>query len=171
LEFMLTQPNYRDTYRNFAIRAWQPQDRQAAIALIGEVLQEYGLSCEPDATDQDAFDVETHYWQTGGAFWVVEHDQVLVGTAGYYPVSRGEKAVEIRKMYLLPQVRGQGLGRYLLACLETEIQRRGFHHIWIETASVLKEACRLYESSGYLPATGVETPRCDRIYLKKLQAS
>ena len=69
---MLTQPNYRDTYRNFAIRAWQPQDRQAAIALIGEVLQEYGLSCEPDATDQDAFDVETHYWQTGGAFWVVE---------------------------------------------------------------------------------------------------
>ena len=59
-------------------------------------------------------------------------------------------------MYLLPQVRGQGLGRYLLACLETEIQRRGFHHIWIETASVLKEACRLYESSGYLPATGVE---------------
>lgn len=168
---MLTQPNYRDTYRNFAIRAWQPQDRQAAIALITDVLQEYGLSCEPDATDQDAFDVETHYWQTGGAFWVVEHDQVLVGTAGYYPVSRGEKAVEIRKMYLLPQVRGQGLGRYLLACLETEIQRRGFHHIWIETASVLKAACRLYESSGYLPATGVETPRCDRIYLKKLQAS
>jgi putative acetyltransferase len=165
---MLIQPAYRDAYRDFVIRAWQPQDRQAAITLIGNVLQEYGLSCEPEATDQDAFEVEIHYWQTGGTFWVVEHDQTLVGTAGYYPVNRGAQAVEIRKMYLLPQVRGQGLGRYLLSRLETDIQQRGFQQIWIETASVLKEACRLYESSGYLPATGVETPRCDRIYLKKL---
>ena len=68
LEFMLTQPNYRDTYRNFAIRAWQPQDRQAAIALIGEVLQEYGLSCEPMLPIRDAFDVETHYWQNRRGF-------------------------------------------------------------------------------------------------------
>jgi putative acetyltransferase len=168
---MPVPPSYFDTYREYVIRTWTPQDRQAAITLIGTVLQEYGLSCEPDHTDRDALDVETHYWQTGGAFWVIERDQTLVGTAGYYPVPRGEGAVEIRKMYLLPQVRGQGLGRYLLKSLENEIWQRGFQHIWIETASVLKAACSLYESADYLPATGVETPRCDRIYVKKLQAS
>ncbi len=42
------------------------------------------------------------YYQRGqGQFWVVERDHKIVGTAGYYPINRGDKAVEIRKMYLL----------------------------------------------------------------------
>ncbi|MGF1674519.1 MAG: GNAT family N-acetyltransferase, partial [Rivularia sp. (in: cyanobacteria)] len=45
---------------------------------------------------------------------------------------------------------------------------RGFQEIWIETASVLSEAVKLYEANGYIPATGVETKRCDRVYLKQL---
>ncbi|MFB2838814.1 hypothetical protein [Floridanema evergladense] len=38
----------------------------------------------------------------------------------------------------------------------------------IQVEDVLKEAVKLYESSGYQPASGVETPRCDRIYVKYL---
>lgn len=91
-----------------------------------------------------------------------------MGTAAYYPVERGEKAVEIRKMYLSPAVRGQGLGKYLLQQLEQAIANRGFQEIWIETASVLKEAVKLYESNDYQPATGVETQRCDRVYVKSI---
>jgi putative acetyltransferase len=161
-------PSYNDSYRGYVIRSWQPCDRQDVIMLISSVLKEYGLTCEPQGTDEDAVEVETHYWKTGGEFWVVERHQTILGTAGYYPISRGNRAVEIRKMYLSPQVRGQGLGRYLLKSLETHIQRQGFQQIWIETASVLKQACRLYESADYSPATGVETPRCDRIYVKNL---
>jgi putative acetyltransferase len=71
-------------------------------------------------------------------------------------------------MYLLPTVRGQGLGRFLLEQLEAAIAARGFAQIWIETASVLTEAVKLYESSDYEPATGVETVRCDRLYVKVL---
>ncbi|MFM5945618.1 MAG: GNAT family N-acetyltransferase, partial [Dolichospermum sp.] len=40
--------------------------------------------------------------------------------------------------------------------------------IWIETASILTEAVKLYESHGYLPTTGVETSRCDLVYVKYL---
>lgn len=164
-------PNHHDRYRDFVIRSWQPADRQAAITLICSVLEEYGLTCEPAGTDRDAVEVEAYYWQSGGAFWVVEQDQTVLGTAGYYPVERGEQAVEIRKMYLLPGARGRGLGRYLLRSLENDIQQRGFQRIWIETSSVLQAACQLYETAGYLPATGIETPRCDRIYLKNLLTS
>ncbi|MCV3214192.1 GNAT family N-acetyltransferase [Plectonema radiosum NIES-515] len=99
---------------------------------------------------------------------IIEHQNKIVGTAAYYPIHRGEKAVEIRKMYLLPTARGLGLGKYLLQQLEEAIAFRGFQQIWIETASVLAEAVKLYESSGYQPATGVETARCDRVYVKKL---
>ena len=91
-----------------------------------------------------------------------------MGTGAYYPIQRGENAVEIRKMYLLPNARGQGLGKYLLLKLEEAIAAKGFQQIWIETASVLKEAVKLYENNGYQPTSGVETARCDRVYVKNL---
>lgn len=153
-------------YRHFLIRDWQPDDRTLAAELIRSVLAEYRLGCEPEGADQDVLQVEAAYWATGGEFWVVEAAGRVVGTAGYYPIARGENAVEIRKMYLLPDVRGQGLGRYLLQALEQAIAAKGFTQIWIETASVLAEAVKLYESSGYQPGSGVETKRCDRVYVK-----
>jgi putative acetyltransferase len=154
------------SYKNFVIRAWEPRDREAAAAIIRDALTEYGLPWEPAGADRDVLEVETFYTAVGGEFWVVEQQGQLVGTGAYYPIKRGNQAVEIRKMYLASPVRGQGLGKYLLQQLEKAIAHRGFQEIWIETASVLKEGVKLYESSGYQPATGVETKRCDRVYVK-----
>ncbi|AFZ31005.1 GCN5-related N-acetyltransferase [Gloeocapsa sp. PCC 7428] len=155
-------------YQNFLIRNWQPSDRTPVTNIIRSVLAEYHLDFEPRGADCDVVDVENYYLTTKGDFWVIQQDDQLVGTGGYYPVMRGEQAVEIRKMYLLPHVRGLGLGKYLLQQLEKAIAARGFKQIWIETASVLTTAVKLYESCGYQPASKVETPRCDRIYVKQL---
>ena len=155
-------------YKDFLIRIWEEGDRLLASSIIHSVLSEYGLGWEPNGADRDVLQVEECYLATGGEFWVIEHQNKLVGTGAYYPIQRGENAVEIRKMYLLPNVRGFGLGKYLLQQLEISIASRGFQEIWIETASILTEAVKLYESNGYEPATGVETTRCDRVYCKKL---
>jgi len=155
-------------YQDFIIRHWQEKDRVLAATVISSVLSEYGLPWQPEEADKDVLNIEEYYLATGGEFWVIEHQNQIVGTAAYYPIQRGEKAVEIRKMYLLPKVRGLGLGKYLLQQLETAIALQGFEQIWIETASILVEAVKLYESNGYLPTTGVETSRCDRIYIKYL---
>lgn len=166
-----------ERYRDFLIRDWQPRDRQVAAEVITAVLSAYGLigcnlATETGGADWDVLHVESAYWATGGEFWVVEQQGRVVGTGGYYPIDRGrnqgQTAVEIRKMYLLPEARGQGLGRYLLQSLERAIALKGFTQIWVETATVLKEAVRLYETSGYQPSTGVETARCDRVYVKNL---
>jgi putative acetyltransferase len=155
-------------YKDFLIRNWQETDRTLAATVISLVLSEYGLPWQPEEADKDILNIEEYYLANGGEFWVIEHQNQIVGTAAYYPINRGEKAVEIRKMYLLPKVRGLGLGKYLLQQLETAIALRGFEQIWIETASILVEAVKLYESNGYLPTTGVETSRCDLVYLKYL---
>jgi putative acetyltransferase len=155
-------------YHFFVIRSWQPEDRAVAAAVIQQVLAEYGLGWEPEGADQDVLQVEAHYLERGGAFWVIEAAGQIVGTVGYYPTARGMKAVELRKMYLLPEARGQGLGTFLLGELEEAIAQQGYQEIWLETASVLKEAVLLYEKQGYHPASGVDTPRCDRIYRKIL---
>ncbi len=158
----------KTSYKDFLIRSWEPRDREAAAAIIRDVLAEYGLGWEPTGADRDVLEVEASYTNVGGEFWVIEQQGQLVGTAAYYPVERGENAVEIRKMYLSLEVRGKGLGKYLLQQLEKAIANRGFQEIWIETASALKEAVKLYENSGYQPATGVETKRCDRVYVKSI---
>jgi putative acetyltransferase len=156
-------------FKDYLIRDWDIRDRTAAAEVIHQVLTEYGLGWESDGADRDVLEVEACYIQTGGEFWVVETNGEVVATGAYFPVQRGEQAAEIRKMYLLPSVRRQGLGSFLLEQLEKAIAARGYRQIWIETASVLKEAVQLYEKNGYIPATGVETSRCDRVYVKYIQ--
>ncbi|MGB2925266.1 MAG: GNAT family N-acetyltransferase [Limnothrix sp.] len=155
-------------WQRFWIRDWQPGDRQLAAAIIKQVLLEYGLPWEPEGADAEIFQIEDFYWQRGGEFWVIEQDGVLVGTAAYQPLQRDQSAVEIRKMYLLPAVRGKGLGKYLLQKLEQAIAAKGYQSICIETASILKEAVQLYENNGYQPITEIETARCDLAYIKHL---
>ncbi len=155
-------------YREFLIRNWQPNDRKIAANIIGSVLAEYNLNWEPEGADRDVLEVEKFYQNIGGEFWVIERQGKILGTSAYYPIERGNKAVEIRKMYLLPEIRCQGLGKFLLKELEKRIAERKFQEIWIETATVLQEAVKLYESNGYQLTTGVETKRCDRIYKKVL---
>jgi putative acetyltransferase len=156
------------SYQSYLIRDWCKDDRDTAANLIRDVLKEYNLPWQPTEADIDVIEIENYYLATGGEFWVVESNGKLVGTAAYYPIARGKSAVEIRKMYLLPIVRKKGLGKCLLQELEKVIAARGFQEIWIETASVLKEAVCLYESNGYQATTGVETKRCDRVYFKKI---
>ncbi|MEL6815514.1 MAG: GNAT family N-acetyltransferase [Cyanobacteria bacterium J06598_3] len=158
-------------FKNFLIRDWCVGDRATAATVVKTVLAEYGLGWEVNCggcSDQDAVDVEKHYWETGGEFWVVERDGAVVGTGGYHPIARGENAVEIRKMYLLPAVRGLGLGRYLLAQLEQAAVAKGFAEAWVETATVLADAVKLYERNGYVSMEGVETERCDKVYRKQM---
>ena len=160
-------------FKEFLVRDWVAGDREAAADVVKTVLEEYGLSWESGCcggSDQDAVEVEKYYFQTGGEFWVVEYQDRIVGTGGYHPIERGNHAVEIRKMYLSPDVRGQGLGRFLLAQLEQAAAEKGFAEAWVETATVLKEAVVLYEKNGYQSMSGVETDRCDLVYAKSLAA-
>ncbi|MBE9063675.1 GNAT family N-acetyltransferase [cf. Phormidesmis sp. LEGE 11477] len=163
-------------FKDFWIRDWVAGDRDEAANVVRTVLTEYGLGWEVSCggcSDQDAVEVEKYYQQTGGEFWVVERDRTIVGTGGYYPIEREpiereQKAVEIRKMYLLPDVRGYGLGRFLLSQLEQAAAKAGFLEVWVETATALKTAVRLYERNGYQPESSVDTERCDKAYRKKL---
>lgn len=154
-------------YQDYVIRKWQTADRDPAAAVIRNSLAEYGLGWEPGGADRDVLEVAECYLDRGGEFWIVEAGDKIIGTSAYYPCDRGERAVEIRKMYLLPSARGQGLGQYLLTELERAIAIAGYTEIWIETASILTAAVRLYERNGYRSATGIETPRCDRVYVKR----
>jgi len=148
----------------FRIRSATAADGFAAREVVFPVLESYALEPEPEGADADLFDLDGAYLKAGGAFWVVEDDRgEVVATCGLKPMANG--SVELRKMYLMPHVRGQGLGKKLLKTAIAKARALGFKRVELETASQLREAIALYESFGFVPRDGcVETTRCDQAY-------
>jgi hypothetical protein len=58
-------------------------DREKIIALVSEVLREYGLSPDPCRTDADLADIESHYHSRGGIFDVLETADGRGGSVGF----------------------------------------------------------------------------------------
>jgi putative acetyltransferase len=139
--------------------------------LVYAVLGEYRLQPDPQCTDADLKDIEQSYLQRGGVFYVLEkEDGSIIGSYGLYPMAAG--ICELRKMYLHRDYRGQGHGRRMLEDALAKARQLGFTRITLETASVLKEAIRLYESYGFRPYRPDHlSRRCDQAYVLDLRTS
>lgn len=64
--------------------------------------------------------------------------------------------VEIKRMWLRPDVRGRGLGRFLLKSLENRARALGGHRVLLAVNETLVEACGMYLSAGYEPVDRFE---------------
>jgi putative acetyltransferase len=57
---------------------------------------------------------------------------------------------EMKRLFVLPQARGTGLGRQLCARIVQEGRRAGHHAMRLDTVESMNAAIRLYESMGFL---------------------
>ncbi|GHJ92735.1 N-acetyltransferase [Streptomyces sp. NE5-10] len=58
---------------------------------------------------------------------------------------------ELKRMYVIPEARGLGLARRILALLEDDARAAGRTRMVLETGTAQPEAIALYTSSGYEP--------------------
>ena len=63
----------------------------------------------------------------------------------------GDGVAELKRMYVRPAFRGQGIGRQLIVALEEEALAADRPTVRLETGTYLPAAIALYRSSGYLP--------------------
>jgi putative acetyltransferase len=63
----------------------------------------------------------------------------------------GDGIGEIKRMYVRPPYRGQGLSRLILAALEELAVQRGYHTLRLETGRSFAPALGLYRGAGYQP--------------------
>jgi len=82
-----------------------------------------------------------------GVFVVVRDGERAVACGGI--VRFDETRAELKRMYVVPDLRGRGLGRRVLVELEAEARRLGYRALVLETGDLQREALGLYESSGY----------------------
>jgi putative acetyltransferase len=109
-------------------------------------------------------------YQERAAYYIVERDGKVVGGAGFAPLAGGDaKVCELKKMYLLKDARGAGLGRFMVTYLARLAREAGYRKMYIETLGGMDSAIALYTKLGCTP---LEKPLgatghfgCDRFFL------
>jgi len=156
------------------IRPIESRDDAAVADIIRTVMPEFGaVGCGFAINDPEVDWISRAYAQPRSAYFVVEDNGVVVGGGGVAPLEGGDADVcELRKMYFLPQARGQGAGAALMArCLDAA-RAAGFRRCYIETLGGMDAAMKLYERSGFerIPAPLGATGHggCNTFYIRAL---
>jgi putative acetyltransferase len=156
------------------IRQIEVKDSQGVANLIRTVMPEFGATGPGFAIhDPEVNDMFSAYSRTGHAYFVVVRENEVLGGGGIAPLTGAEQDVcELRKMYFMPEIRGQGLGQKIMdLCLESA-REMGFKKCYLETLKSMEKAQVLYLKNGFTPirspmgATGHFA--CDAWYLKIL---
>ncbi len=157
-----------------SIRPIEARDDASMAAIIREVMPEFGAGGDGFAINDPEVDwMHRAYSAPRHAYFVVEHGGRVFGGGGVAPLAAaGDDVCELRKMYFLPQARGLGAGRAMMArCLDAA-RSFGFTSCYLETLHGMDAAVKLYERTGFQPllAPMGDTGHggCNRFYLLPL---
>jgi GNAT superfamily N-acetyltransferase len=86
-------------------------------------------------------------------------ERLVAGTVALRPMSID--LGEIRRLYVRPAVRGQGVGRALMVALINEARSAGYRDLRLETLEAMSEARELYRSLGFREVPPWRPPSTD----------
>jgi putative acetyltransferase len=137
--------------KNICIRPIRTGDNATIASIIRRTLAEFGAN-KPgtvyfDPTTDNLFEL---FSAPDSAYFIAEVEGKIVGGSGVFP-THGLPAgcCELVKLYLLSEMRGQGLGLLLMEkCFQKAIDF-GFSEMYLETMPELRTAIGLYEKAGF----------------------
>lgn len=129
------------------INAVRPGDEDAR-RLLSAYVAELNQRLPEGARDVDTAWSESEYATSRARILVAYLDGAPVAGAGLR--EHAPAAGEIKRFYVAPPARKRGVGRALLAGIEQSARQVGYRRIVLDTAALLVEAVRLYETSGYV---------------------
>lgn len=138
--------------QGYRIRPITPADNPAIAAVVRAVSAEYGLTADKGygVADPNLDFLHETYLGERSRYWVIEGpDGTILGGGGIAQLAGEAQTCELQKMYFLPALRGQGLGRRLVLQALEEARTLGYRRCYLETTEVLREATSLYESLGF----------------------
>ncbi|WP_340378272.1 GNAT family N-acetyltransferase [Streptomyces sp. SS7] len=132
-------------------------DHPDAVSLNDEVQAEYH---ERYGDGGDATVLEPSHFEPPGGVYLIAYDEGdrPVATGGWRSQdSNGEGNedgdAELKRMFVIREMRGRGLARRMLTALEEDARAAGRVRMVLETGTEQPEAIALYTSSGYAPCT------------------
>ena len=117
------------------------------------VLAEYGIDLDFES-EQDLFHLDVMRGSRA-RLYVAEITSEPVGIGGLRPLAADE--AEIKRMYVRPSARGQGVGRAILQRLIDDARALRYKTIRLDSAPFMHDAHALYRSFGFTPSRPPES--------------
>jgi putative acetyltransferase len=138
--------------QDFIIRPIQPEDNVSIANIIRASLTEFGANKPGTVYFDDSTDHLFELFQSThiSAYYIALKDQKIIGGAGIYPTAGlPANTCELVKMYLVKEVRGQGIGRRMIDYCLNIAKEKGFEQVYLETMPELNKAVSVYEKFGF----------------------
>lgn len=141
--------------KNISIRPLRAGDNISIAAIIRKILAEFGANKPGTVYFDPTTDNLYQLFETpDSAYFIAEAEGEIVGGSGVFPTpGLPDGCCELVKLYLVSEMRGQGLGLMLMEkCFQKAIDF-GYTSMYLETMPELRSAIGLYEKAGftYLP--------------------
>lgn len=109
--------------------------------------REHGLDISYQGIEDELASLPGKYATPEGRLILAFEANQSVGCAALRPID--ERICELKRMYVLPQYRGQDVGKMLAQRLIEEARQVGYHLMRLDTGNFLTSAIKLYESLGF----------------------
>lgn len=101
-------------------------------------------------SDSEVLHMSKYYTHEFKSLYLVARvDGVIVGGCGVAPFAQRDDICELRKLFLLPESRGVGIGRKLVSECLTYATLQKFDRCYLDTLKNMNSAICLYESMGF----------------------
>jgi ribosomal protein S18 acetylase RimI-like enzyme len=149
-----------------------PATTAADLAAATQLFRAYAASLPIDLAYQD-FEAELaalpgKYAPPSGALLLAYGQNVEpLGCAALRAIEP-KGCCEMKRLYVMPEGRGLGLGKALVAAILSEAARIGYREIRLDTLPTMAEALALYHKAGFKPVEAYyDTPITGTVFLAK----
>lgn len=125
-------------------------DRAALVALLKAYEAGIGISLDFQSFDAELAALPGKYVPPDGALLMARNEAgELLGTVALRGFDRAEGICEMKRLYVAPAGRGQGLGRKLAEAAIAHARLLGYRAMRLDTLPSMQDAQRLYEVLGF----------------------
>jgi GNAT superfamily N-acetyltransferase len=130
--------------------AARPAELEAARALLRAYAEEQGFKLCFQGFEAELAGLPGDYAEPRGCLLLARRDGAAIGLVALKPVD--ERTAELKRLFLLPAGRGEGLGRRLAEAALARARAKGYRRVLLETLDGMIPARALYARLGFRAA-------------------
>jgi putative acetyltransferase len=148
------------------LQASSPEQIAQARELFLEYAKSLGFSLCFQNFDAELESLPGDYAPPGGRLMLAGHEGQLAGCGALHGLA--PDVCEMKRLYLRPQFRGQGLGRAIAERLIAEAREIGYQRMRLDTVEpVMKDAVGMYRRLGFNEIAAYrENPMAGTLYME-----
>jgi ribosomal protein S18 acetylase RimI-like enzyme len=128
-------------------QAETPEHIEEVRRLLREYEASLGVSLCFQGFEKELAELPGEYAPPGGRLLLALEAGQAIGCVGLRRLD--DETCEMKRLYLRPEFRGRGAGRWLALAIIDEARKIGYKKMRLDTLPSMREAIALYESLGF----------------------